>query len=465
MSLICNFCLKEFSGSSVLKKHQLTAKFCLKIQGIDITKKETKDKDKKIYECNDCFTKITTKKSYTDHLNICKAKKIREIKDSEILLYKTQVEDLEKENEEFKRQIEILSSKVELYKSDHECVQEIAKQPKNNYTQNNNKYINLAPLCLTKTDIENTVNNNFLEENFLQGQEGVANFAYNNFLLDEHGNLKYLCNDPNRYTFTFKSKDGVIDKDYKATKLTSLICEDVINKSVIISNNGIEKTDENKMKYIRNLIEIKNLKENNTKFAKKLTTLTLQSINQILDEDVSESESEDQYVILSCSEEEKDSNELLPLYNKHMEEQSHKLDINYIKEGVNGYVNFALNNTFKNRIKCVEYSLDKQVLSYLDKNNKIITDITGYNICERFFKSLYNKTIIECEKYEEEIRSELYQNKDISENERIEYINFLNKMMNTKKEIIKIKKGEVMDSDFFNNFIDELCKRLLISDF
>ena len=148
--------------------------------------------------------------------------------------------------DEFKAENNTLKSMIDLYKSDHKIIQEMAQVPKSSTTNinSNNKYLSLTPFSLTKSEIQEQVNNNFLTENFMRGQEGVADFAYNHFLLDEHGNSKYLCNDPNRYTFTYRSKDGELNKDYKATNLTNLICEDVINKSTIISRSGLETSEE-----------------------------------------------------------------------------------------------------------------------------------------------------------------------------------------------------------------------------
>ena len=70
MTNICKFCSESFRSPYVLKKHQITAKYCLKIQGkIEdiIIKKEEKN-----FKCEACLKSLTTKNGYSDHLRICK---------------------------------------------------------------------------------------------------------------------------------------------------------------------------------------------------------------------------------------------------------------------------------------------------------------------------------------------------------------------------------------------------------
>ena len=65
MSHVCEFCTELFKTSYVLKKHQITAKYCLKIQGKYEEKKKEKKEEKK-FECEACL-KILTTKNCTDY--------------------------------------------------------------------------------------------------------------------------------------------------------------------------------------------------------------------------------------------------------------------------------------------------------------------------------------------------------------------------------------------------------------
>ena len=82
--------------------------------------------------------------------------------------------------------------------------------------------------------------NGFGLNDFLQGQVGVAKFAVNNLLRDDNGKLMYVCTNPSRHLFQFKSPHGVIEKDPKAVKLTEAISEEIRKKSSQISS-----TDDN----------------------------------------------------------------------------------------------------------------------------------------------------------------------------------------------------------------------------
>lgn len=345
----CEFCNNSFKSLTILKNHQIRTKYCIEIQ-----KNNNIIKEDDIKECSYCNKQFASN-LMNRHLKTCKIKKVQEITDD-----KNKIIELENENGELKTMINTvkiqkdkeindlklenlsLKSKLELYKSDHELVHELAKQPKNtNNISNNNKYMYLTPFSLTKSEIEEQVNNNFLKENFLKGQEGVADFAYNTFLIDENGNSKYVCNDPNRCTFTYKTKNGEISKDYKASNLTNLICEDVINKSSIISKQGIEEA-EDKMIYVKNMEEIKNLKDNNIKFAKKLSLIINTKVDEILREEDKPREfpieDEVEYIIESCSEDENTKEEILPLFDKYMDQKSIMLTLDHIKQGIPGYV-------------------------------------------------------------------------------------------------------------------------------
>jgi hypothetical protein len=162
---ICTFCSTKFINNVVLNRHQKTAKYCLKLQGII---ESDKKQPEKIFECLDCFTVFKTKQNLNNHLSLCNATKIRMIKDE-------QIKNLEQEIDRYKKENNELKIKLDIYKSDHDCIQEIAKQPKTintSNTLNNNKYMYLSPLFLTKENIKDVIETNFTKDNFLNGQKG-----------------------------------------------------------------------------------------------------------------------------------------------------------------------------------------------------------------------------------------------------------------------------------------------------
>jgi hypothetical protein len=451
----CDFCDNSFSSKSLLIRHQQTAKYCLKIQGINNGKPEV-EKDSKIFECSDCFKTFTNKNNYKIHTQNCRATKIRVIKDEEII-------KLKKEINELKQKLEITEAKLDIYKSDHECIQEIAKQPKTiNTLNNNNKYMYLSPLFLTKETIKDAIETNFTKDNFLNGQKGVADFTYNNLLLDDNNNPKYICNDPNRHTFTYKNKDGKLEKDYKGTALTNLIFDDVIKKSTVISNNIINNNKEDdfiKNNCLKSMIEIKDLKNNNSEYITRLTKLVKMKENNILiktEEDTDTEEDED--------------NLSLNITFDFMKEQSQFLTQEDLLNGVDGLINYSLRYPFKDRLICSEYT--SKVLNYKDEENNLITDTGGFQICKQLFKSIENqyrnlyeeyKMYIndECNKYTSNIKCINTEEEVEKYHKEIDIMNEpLERLMDEKKEIYKIFKGE--DNEYLLSFIDKLCLKTLV---
>ena len=193
------------------------------------------------------------------------------MKDKELEDLKNQIkikDDMIKEIE-YKKELAITNAKLE-------CIKEISKEPKtiNNNTINNNKYINMAPLILNKSDIKNRIQNDFTKNHFLEGQEGVDKFVYDSFLIDKDGKSKYIITNMNKGVFIYKDKYGDIKKDIKAYRLTNIVANDIIDKSKHIYNENKTIIDKDIIPFYQNrFIDIQNLKNNNSKFVNTLAKL------------------------------------------------------------------------------------------------------------------------------------------------------------------------------------------------
>lgn len=82
-------------------------------------------------------------------------------------------------------------------------------------------------------------------------------------------------------------------------------------------------------------------------------------------------------------------NNLQPITDEHLVEQSQYLTIDHIKEGVDGYVKYALEYPFKDRIVCVDYSRKK--IKYKDQDNNIIEDPEMIKLSRKFFQAIEGK--------------------------------------------------------------------------
>ena len=339
---------------------------------------------------------------------------------------------------------------VEIYKSDHECVQEIAKQPKinnnNTINNNNNKYMNITPFMVSQRDVERVVNLNFTEDIFLEGQKGLADFTFKNLLLDDNGVSKYVCKDVNRGNFAYKNEKGDIEIDYKADNLINIIHNDLVKKSETYKENGLKKSEEfdDKNKYLNNMIEIKQLKKHSSKFVNRLSILTSRKhANTIIEKENDIEKS------------------LVPIEFQYMIDQSKFLSEEYVSEGIAGYVRFARDYSFKNRVYCSDKN--KQVLTYKVQENdeiRFMDNVGGVKICIDFFKSIHTINMQIIDSIQEKLLKQLPNDDDDEENQKTDeecdvinnlYYDFSEQSKKTKELYLGI------ENDFLHEFIDEFC--------
>ena len=193
---ICNFCEKTFSTKTNLVQHQKTAKYCLVKQNISSNK----------FNCDECLKYFSNKSSMIRHKQSCEYNILKP--------YKDKMKILENENNIYKKQIEYQQNIIKELKN---ITLKAIEKPININNNNqkisntiNNKYVNISPFIIKEGEIERKVKNNFTEKMFLDGQQGVADFTYNNILLDDNGDSKYICNDISRGNFVYKDDKGEI---------------------------------------------------------------------------------------------------------------------------------------------------------------------------------------------------------------------------------------------------------------
>jgi hypothetical protein len=291
----CQFCNKAFPKKQNLTVHQQSAKYCLKIQ----------DQHKITLAEENRILKLTQQELYAI---------IRE-KD-------TLIEQKEKQIQEEKEKLLDLAMK----KSTNNITV--------NNNNNNNKYNFLQQTFNPSPEfIKSQVDSNFTEDHFRDGQKGVALFAFENFIKNDDGTLKYHCSDVARRIFVFKNKNGTITKDVKSELFTKLIANDVIAKSLSIFN--LEKTPDFKnTQYLSYLHDIKNIKFDNASFATTLAGLSCNIITyenengdityEIIDATTTDEESD--------VEEEEEEDELRAKYTPQYFENKQKLIDSYPKD-------------------------------------------------------------------------------------------------------------------------------------
>jgi len=137
-----------------------------------------------------------------------------------------------------------------------------------------------------------------------------------------------MCTDLSRNVFNFKTKEGTIEKDIKAIKLTETISPAVITKSEKIYKQ-IQNDDDIHQDYIKSFCDIKKLSYDNDTFAHELCVLTTNKTDLVTKnlEDNDEDETEIEEL----------ENKNTELYIQQKEEYEQKLERLKLHENQNLY--------------------------------------------------------------------------------------------------------------------------------
>lgn len=281
---MCKFCKKEFSNKYTLSRHQKTTKQCIKFQVIT-------------NRCDICLKLFETTIDLKTHLTTTYCATIN-----------NKINRLEEQVRTLQKNIINLASKP--------------KTTKTYITNNNNiRFQNMVPLTLIKNDIKNKIENNFTYEHFIDGQKGVANFAFEHILPDINGKCRYICTDPTRQVFCYKDIDGNINKDIKSSQLLGVI-GDIKQKSKRIHQMKVKDADKDTERiqvYNKVLLDIIDMYQGNSNgFLRHLSVLTINDNILRLTESITENQSqvetstkveeieddENEYIILSDSDDE-----------------------------------------------------------------------------------------------------------------------------------------------------------------
>ncbi len=276
MSLICNFCEKNFKVKSTLIHHQRTAKYCLEKQGVSDSG----------FKCDHCDKILSTHPRLVTHLRSCKSK-VAYICDNEIekqkLYYQNELEKQKlyyetelKQKDEYVTKIENMLSKA------NDTIAEIAKQPTtttNNTTTNNNTLVNRFDI----NDIEkisNVIDQHLTTSVLKRGQEGLADMLKTHLLQDEKGALLYECTDVARQQFEFRNPDGHIETDPKATKLIRNLGKSGIWKTAHTVGKKIWEAPDGKINnesqavFMPHVTEVLNVDNDSKKLRSRLASIT-----------------------------------------------------------------------------------------------------------------------------------------------------------------------------------------------
>ena len=295
----CEYCKGKFISKHVLSNHQKRTKYCLLIQK-NMNKDMNTNVVSELIKCQYCDLEMAPN-HMSRHYNKClkrfenliieKDNIIKEneriIKEKDKLIieilkekYKLIIENYtiikEKEKDKLIMEKEIYK---ELSKESRRVVEEIAKQPRsqsNNVTNQTNNLNMLTPMDMNVEDFGKIINDSFTKDYLLNGQKGAARFTVDKILKDSDGKFKYVCTDTSRQIYRFKTPDGLVQKDFKANKLTSVLADNLTKKSHSITSDEIEKNGNADVfvLYTNNFQDIRDMSQDNGVFRTELSVLT-----------------------------------------------------------------------------------------------------------------------------------------------------------------------------------------------
>jgi TolB-like protein len=139
----------------------------------------------------------------------------------------------------------------------------------------NNNILMLTPFDMNKQKFSDVIKESFTKDYMIEGQKGVAKFAVDKLLKDEDGKLQYVCTDPSRQIYKFKTIEGDVERDVKAQKLTKNIIEEIKRKSQSIVVADMNSDADVFMLITNNFQEINGMEGDNSDFRNTLASLTV----------------------------------------------------------------------------------------------------------------------------------------------------------------------------------------------
>lgn len=160
-------------------------------------------------------------------------------------------------------------------------------------------------------------------------------------------------------------------------------------------------------------------------------------------------------------------NNLTPITEAHLKEQSQYLTIDHIKNGVDGYVKYALDHPLKDKIICTDFSRRK--IKYKDDDGNVVEDPEMINLTQKLFQAIKDKNSQLVSEYIIELKERfdilvMEPNNDMDDDESEEYGNRMDiitddlfRVSSQRREIDEIANGN--KNEIYYRFIKDICSK------
>ncbi len=226
----CEFCKHTFTSKSNYNIHLKSAKFCLKLRGIESNKS---------FICSCCNKTYLTADILQKHYAICSNhysyKQLNFLKKEskeQIELFEIQLDKVMNENKRLKNEHEKYEQKLKDLQDRYDKLTElVVTRPitiNNNTTDNSTTHIrnniiqNLQPITQNDLDIQA---NNLTVEHIKNGADGYVQFFLEFPLKD-----KLVCTDLSRKIVKYKNEDGILVTEPNMVNITKKAVSSIKNK-------------------------------------------------------------------------------------------------------------------------------------------------------------------------------------------------------------------------------------------
>jgi len=162
-------------------------------------------------------------------------------------------------------------------------------------------------------------------------------------------------------------------------------------------------------------------------------------------------------------------NNLTPITDAHISEQSQYLNIDYIKRGSAGYVDYALEYPFKDKILCVDFARRK--IKYKNNDGDIVDDPEMVKLSQKFFKAIENVNSEIIGSYILELQNDIYNlnlstsnemNDDETKAFGADSDNILDKTFTAIKYRNEVKEAaDGNKPELYYDFVKNICSRVV----
>ena len=160
-------------------------------------------------------------------------------------------------------------------------------------------------------------------------------------------------------------------------------------------------------------------------------------------------------------------NNLIPITDDHLKEQSRFLTLDHIKQGAVGYANFACEHALKDRVACTD--LSRRKIKYKNPEGQLVSDPEMMVMSKKLFTAISEKNKELSDQYKGELINMMLAKyrecgddmKDEETRELEKYIGEINKNMDHLLTVYGQARdiAEGQRPDMYHEFVREVCSK------